>query len=109
MFVVGTCIANIYVEVAGAAAVAVGLILFVLWAIFCSALTACGVMLTVQCLLFWIVAVVGPIMAALAAYASGIFSACTAAAALTWGGWGTLLAWLETIMRKVHCEPRSCI
>jgi hypothetical protein len=108
VFVVGTCIGNVYVQIAGGAIAGVGLLLFILWAIFCAAFTACGVMQTVQCLLAWMVGVVAPILTALVAIFGGKFSACAAAAAITWGGWGTILVWLEAIMRKVHCETKVC-
>jgi hypothetical protein len=106
---IGLCTGIFWLEVVGGIVAAVGLILFVFWVIFCAAFTSCGVMVTVQCLLVWMVAVVGPVMAALAWLVGGFLSPCFGAAVLSWAGWGTILVWLEAIMRKVHCEPRLCL
>jgi PKD domain len=106
VLIVGVCIKNPYVIAAGAACAAVGLVLFVIWAIFCSALTSCGLMETVDCLLFWIVAILGPIASALMTYVGGL--PCGATTALTFVGWGSIYAWLGQIMLAVHCARKKC-
>ena len=101
--IIGVCTALPWVWIVGAIIGTVGLILFGLWALFCAVLTPCPLMRTVHCMLFWIIAVVAPILVAVAAIFGGL--PCALAAASAWGGWGTLYAWLGAIMRKVGCTP----
>ncbi|HEY6202449.1 MAG TPA: hypothetical protein VI056_05350 [Candidatus Limnocylindria bacterium] len=103
--VIGVCIAVPWVWIVGAIIGAIGLILFILWVIFCAALTPCSLMQTMHCILFWIIAVVAPILVAVAAIFGGL--PCGIAAAVAWGGWGTLYAWLGFVMGRVGC-PRIC-
>jgi len=103
LVILGICLSVPWLWIAGAIVGAVGLILFIIWAIFCSALTSCSLMRTMHCILFWIIAVVAPIITALALIFGGL--PCGIAAAAAWGGWGTLYAWLGFIMRRVGCSP----
>lgn len=101
--IVGVCINVPWVWIAGAIIGALGLLLFIAWIIFCAATTPCSIMRTVHCVLFWIIAVVAPIIVVIAAIFGGL--PCALAAAGSWGGWGTLYAWLGFVMRSVRCPP----
>ena len=113
MLLVGYCAAAAlgtaapYVQGVGIALTAIGVLLFILWAIFCAVQTPCGLMLTVQCLLFWINITVGPAAVVLSFIFDGL--PCQLATLLTWGGWGTLYAVLVSIMIKLKCQPTACI
>ena len=100
--IIGVCIQIPWVWIAGAVAAGLGLILFIIWIIFCRRFTPCNVMRRVHCFLFWIVAVVAPIITLIAAIV-GI--PCGIAAAGAWAGWGTIYAWLGFNMRRVDCIP----
>ena len=101
--IIGVCIAVPWVWIVGAIVGALGLILFIIWAIVCAALTPCPLMRTMHCILFWIVSTVAPVIVIIAAITGGL--PCAIAAAAAWGGWGTLYAWLGFIMRRVMCPP----
>lgn len=101
--IIGVCINVPWVWIVGAIIGAIGLILFILWAIFCSAFTSCSLMRTMHCILFYIIAVIAPILVVIAFIAGGL--PCGLATAAAWGGWGTLYAWLGFIMRSVGCPP----
>ena len=103
--VIGFCIGVPWVVVIGFIIGALGLILFILWSIFCSAVTPCSLMREMHCLLFWSVTV-APVVVAIAGALGGL--PCGLAAAGAWGGWGTLYAWLGAIMQGVGCPPRRC-
>jgi hypothetical protein len=107
VLLLGTCFNIVWVEVVGGALALVGLILFVIWAVLCAAFTSCNTMRTMDCLLFWLVGTVGPVLTALA----GIFGSplCGLVAGATWGGWGAVKSWLEEIMRAAKCDPTSCL
>jgi hypothetical protein len=101
--ILGICMNIPWLWIAGAIVGGIGLLLFIVWVIFCSATTPCDVMRTVHCVLFALVAVVGPIMTVIASIFGGV--PCGIAAAAAWGGWGTLYAWLGFVMRNVGCQP----
>ncbi|MEP6692770.1 MAG: PKD domain-containing protein, partial [Gemmatimonadaceae bacterium] len=101
--ILGICIAVPWVWIVGAIVGAFGLTLFIIWAIFCAALTSCSLMRTMHCILFWFVSTVGPILTLIAAIFGGL--PCGIASAVAWGGWGALYAWLGFIMRRVGCPP----
>lgn len=103
LVVLGVCLNVPWLWIAGAIVGVVGLLLLIAWAIWCSATTPCSVMRTVHCILFWIVAVVAPILVIIASIFGGL--PCGLATAASWGGWGTLYAWLGFIMRRVGCSP----
>jgi hypothetical protein len=103
LVVVGVCTAVPWVWIAGAIVGGLGLLLFVIWALVCARFTACPLMRTMHCILFWIIAVVAPVLVVVAAIFGGL--PCALAAAAAWGGWGTLYAWLGAIMRGVGCTP----
>jgi hypothetical protein len=103
LIIIGVCWSVPWLVIAGAIVAGIGLLLFIAWVIFCSATTPCSVMRTVHCILFWIIAVVAPIIVFLAALLGGL--PCFLAAAAAWGGWGTLYAWLGFVMRRVGCPP----
>jgi hypothetical protein len=98
---IGFCTEIFWLEVVGLVVAAIGLILFVLWAIFCAAFTSCAVMRSVQCLLWWMVSVVDPILVVLCGIFAGL--ACGLEAAVTGVAWASIQNWLEFIMRKVRC------
>lgn len=101
--VIGVCTSIVWVIVVGAVLGVIGLVLFILWAIFCARFTPCPVMIGVHCALFWLIAVVAPVLTLIAGLVGGL--PCGLAAAVAWGGWGTLYAWLGRIMRSVGCSP----
>lgn len=103
VLILGICIAVPWVWIVGAIVGALGLILFIIWAILCAAMTSCSLMRTMHCVLFWFVSTVGPILTIIAAIFGGL--PCGIAAAVSWGGWGALYAWLGFIMRRVGCPP----
>jgi len=103
--VIGVCFNVPVLTTAGLIAVGVGLLLMILWTLLCARFTPCSVMQTIQCILFVLVAVIGPIIAVLAAvFGGGILSACFGAAVGAWAGWGTLYAWLHKVMQQVGCH-----
>ncbi|MEO3810976.1 PKD domain-containing protein [Sphaerisporangium sp. B11E5] len=105
--VAGICFKVPWLVVVGGIVGGVGLILFILWAIFCAAITPCNVMQVVHCVLWVFVAIVGPVLATLANIFGGpVPSECGVAALVAWGGWGALFAWLGTIMSAVGCSRR---
>lgn len=101
--VVGVCSAIPWVIVVGGIVAAVGLVLFVLWALLCANHTPCSLMQTLHCLLFWIVAVVVPVVTLLLLVLTGL--PCGIASAVTGVAWGSIYAWLGFIMRRVGCMP----
>ena len=62
-------------------------------------------MRTVHCILFILVALIGPIIVGLALLYG--YLPCRIAAAAAWGGWGTLYAWLGVVMGSVGCK-KTC-
>jgi hypothetical protein len=105
LIIIGVCSGVLPVLIAGIAAAILGLVLFALWVLFCAAFTPCSVMQKVHCVLFVMIAIVGPIIALLAFLLGGL--ACGLAAAGAWGGWGTLYAWLGAVMGAVGCT-KTC-
>jgi hypothetical protein len=106
--IVGACVGNPYVIIAGVAILVVGLILFIFWALFCAGTTACSLMRVVHCVLFTLVAVVLPLLTVILAILAffGITSIpCAVSALVSWGYWGAMYAWLGFIMRRVGCAP----
>jgi hypothetical protein len=101
--VVGVCTGVPWVIVVGGVIAVVGLVLFVIWALLCADKTPCSLMQTVHCILFWIVAVVVPVVAFLLLLLTGL--PCSIAAAVTGVAWGSIYAWLGFIMRKFSCMP----
>jgi len=105
LVILGVCLTIPWLSALGAVLAGFGLLLFILWVIFCSRFTPCSVMQTVHCILFWIVAVIAPIIVFLAALFGD--PPCFAAAAAAWGGWGAIYAWLGEVMSAVGC-PKTC-
>ena len=108
---IGICFAIQVLAIAGAAAAAAGLVLFILWLIFCAAFTPCSVMRDAFCLLFWISQIVGAIQMALAGAAlvlpnPSIWCLLTSVAA--YAGWSGILLRYGQIMGKLNCPPRIC-
>ncbi len=101
--VIGACASNPYVGVAGGIVVAVGLVLFIIWALACASQTPCPLMRVVHCVIFVFVGVVLPILVLLLGLFGGL--PCALAGAVGWGYWGAMLAWLGFIMRRVGCAP----
>lgn len=105
LFIIGVCFSVPPLVIAGIVAAGLGLVLFIIWAIFCAAFTSCSVMQTVHCILFVIVAIIAPIIV-LIAFVFGT-PACGFAAAAAWGVWGTFYAWLGVVMGAVGCA-KTC-
>jgi hypothetical protein len=103
--IIGVCYSVPPLVIAGGIAVAIGLLLFILWAVFCARFTSCSVMQTVHCILFFMIAVIAPIIVLLAFLFGSL--ACVVAAAGAWGGWGTIYAWLGSVMGSVGCT-KTC-
>jgi hypothetical protein len=99
--IIGVCFNVPPLIIAGAIAAGLGLLLFILWVVFCARFTPCSVMQTMHCILFFLIAVVAPIIFVLAILFGGL--PCAIAVAAAWGGWGTLYAWLGVIMGQVNC------
>lgn len=103
--IIGVCYSVPPLVIAGGIAVVIGLLLFILWAVFCARFTSCSVMQTVHCILFFMIAVIAPIIVLLAFLFGSL--ACVVAAAGAWGGWGTIYAWLGSVMGSVGCT-KTC-
>lgn len=104
--VVGVCTGAVWVDWVGGILAGIGVASFVIWAIFCAAFTSCSVMRTVQCLLYWIVTVLGPAITA-AGFSDGV--ACGIAGLATWVGWLYINNQLIQIMVYANCEPSKCL
>jgi hypothetical protein len=105
VFAVGYCIDIFWVWVVGLALCAVGLVLFIIWAILCASKTPCSVLLTMECILDWIVKT-GWIVAIIAGFIGGL--PCGLASFAVWAGWSILDNYLRTIMFRVGCPPMDC-
>lgn len=105
MCAIGFCIAVVWVWVVGIAIGAVGAILFAIWAFFCASVTPCSLMLTMECILDWIVKL-GWIVAIIAYIVGGL--PCGLASISVWGGWAVIDSILRTIMFRVGCPPIDC-
>jgi MFS family permease len=103
--IIGVCFNVPPLIIVGAIAAGLGLLLFILWVVLCSRFTPCSVMQTMHCILFFLIAVVAPIIFVLAIVFGGL--ACAIAVASAWGGWGTIYAWLGVVMGQVNC-PKIC-
>jgi hypothetical protein len=103
--IIGVCFNIPPLWIAGGIAVGLGLLLFILWVVLCARFTPCSVMQTMHCILFFLIAVVAPIIFVLAILFGGL--ACAIAVASAWGGWGTIYAWLGVVMGQVNC-PKIC-
>lgn len=102
---IGICIAVVWVWIVGIGIGAVGAILFAIWAFFCASVTPCSLMLTMECILDWIVKL-GWIIAIIATIVGGL--PCGIASIAVWGGWAVLDSILRTIMFRVGCPPIDC-
>ncbi|MBP7002303.1 hypothetical protein [Amaricoccus sp.] len=105
VIVVGVCVGYPVVWIIGIVITVVGLILFLIWTIICASQTLCGIVLTVYCILDWIVKV-GWIVALVAGIVGG--QTCGLAGFAAWGGWGALLSWYQTVMFRIGCQPIDC-
>lgn len=105
VIVVGVCVGYPVVWIIGIVIALIGLILFLIWTIICAGQTLCGIVLTVYCILDWIVKV-GWIVALVAGIVGG--QACGLAGFAAWGGWGALLSWYTTVMFRIGCPPIDC-
>ncbi|MGZ4250987.1 MAG: hypothetical protein ACXVUE_22110 [Solirubrobacteraceae bacterium] len=103
--VIGFCTGTAALEVAGIVIAAIGVLLFFIWALVCAALTPCSVMLTVDCILDWIVKLAW-IVVIIAGILGGL--PCGFATAVAWGGYAAVQSWLHTIMFRVGCPPIDC-
>ena len=103
VIVIGICTGITWVWIVGAVIAAIGLALFIAWAIVCARSTPCSLMRTLQCILFWMVALVIPVLVVVVGLIGGL--GCGIAAALAGVGWGAIYAWLGRIMRAVGCPP----
>ncbi len=106
VFVIGWCIAVIWVWIVGAAIAFVGLVLFLVWAFLCAKQTPCTLMWTMECILDWIVRTAWII--AVIAFIFGGSLPCGLAAISAWGGWAVLDNVLRTVMFRAGCPPIDC-
>jgi hypothetical protein len=106
VFVIGWCIAVIWVWIVGAAIGVVGLVLFLIWAFLCAKQTPCTLMWTMECILDWIVRTAW-IIAVIALIFGGSLP-CALAAVSAWGGWALLDNVLRTVMFRAGCPPIDC-
>jgi hypothetical protein len=105
VFVIGWCIAVIWVWIVGAAIAVVGLVLFIIWAFLCAKQTPCTLMWTMECILDWIVKTAW-IVALIAFIFGGL--PCGLASFSAWGGWAILDSVLRTVMFRAGCPPIDC-
>jgi hypothetical protein len=103
--IIGVCFNVLPLVIAGGIAAGLGLLLFILWVVLCARFTSCSVMQTMHCILFFLIAVIAPIIFVLAILFGGL--PCAIAVATAWGGWGTVYAWLGVVMGQVNC-PKTC-
>jgi formate-dependent nitrite reductase membrane component NrfD len=103
--VFGVCGASPTLFLVGTSMAGVGVALFAFWAFLCASTTPCHVMQSAHCLLYWLV-ITDLFITALIAFV-GAQQACIIASAATWGGFGTMYAWLGSIMTGVNC-PKRC-
>lgn len=105
LVLIGVC-ANIpQVLVIGIVVLVIGFVLLILWLILCATTTPCWVMQRVDCFLFFVISLIMPIVALILANTGNL--PCGLAAALTWGGYGTIYTWLNFVMSRVGC-PKLC-
>ena len=100
--IIGMCAPAPPLVVAGIIAAALGLLLFGIWAAFCAHFTSCSVMQKVHCILFFVVAILAPILAIIALIVGN--PTCLLGVAAAWGGWGSIYAWLGSIMNSAGCK-----
>jgi hypothetical protein len=105
VFIIGSCIDVFWVELVGLALTVIGFILFIIWAIVCAKMTACSLMITIECIFDWIVKL-GWIVAIVLGIVFG--TACGLGTLAAWGGWATIDSWLRTVMFRVGCTPVDC-
>jgi hypothetical protein len=106
IFIIGWCIAVIWVWIVGAAIGSIGLVLFIIWAFVCAKQTPCTLMWTMECILDWIVKTAWII--AVIAFIFGGSLPCGLAAIAAWGGWAILDSVLRTVMFRAGCPPIDC-
>jgi hypothetical protein len=104
LIIIGVCFSVPPLVIAGLIAAVIGLLLFVLWVALCVRFTPCSVMQTVHCILFFLIAVIAPIIALLAYLFGGL--PCLLVVLGAWGGWGTIYAWLGVAMGSVGCTKK---
>jgi hypothetical protein len=97
--------AGIIVSAIGGGLLAIGAILFVLWALLCAAFTSCSVILAAIDFVTVLIFIFGFISAVIAIISIFVQVSwpCAFAAAANWGGWGVILAVLLAIARSLRC------
>jgi hypothetical protein len=110
VLVLGICLSVVWVWIVGAAIGATGLGLFIAWAIFCAKMTPCSLMVTMECILDWIVKTgwIAAVVVAIIGLLGFGGLPCAIAAISVWSGWGVLDSFLRTIMFRVGCPPIDC-
>lgn len=106
LIVVSVCFGPPSLEAVGAVMLITGGVLFIIWLIFCQALTSCEVLERLRCLLARLA-----VLALLAAIVLGLIQgfACGLAAGLAGVGWGGLAQLLSDIMVRKGCEIGTCL
>jgi hypothetical protein len=105
VFVIGWCIAVLWVWIVGAAISVAGLALFLIWAFLCAKQTPCTLMWTMECILDWIVKTAW-VVALIALIFGGL--PCGLAAFSAWAGWAVIDSLLRTVMFRAGCPPIDC-
>lgn len=103
--VAGGQMAGIIVSIIGGIILVIGVVLFVIWALICSALTGCSVILAAISFvtaLIWIFGIISAVIAIISIFTT-VSWPCAFAAAANWGGWGIILAVLIDIARRLNC------
>jgi hypothetical protein len=102
VLVIGVCSSVFWLEIIGGVLAVAGLILLAIWALVCASVTPCALIRQIHCVIAEVVKW-GWLIAVFATWTKGLD--CGFAAAAAWGGWGSIYAWLGTIMRAAGCTP----
>jgi hypothetical protein len=109
---VGMCLSNPYVIVVGVAILVVAWIVFAIWVALCAAMTPCSLLYTVFCILFWISAIIVPIILAVLIVIT-IFTSkwlCFLGIGLVEADWGLLFIWFTYAMISIaKCPWIDCL
>ena len=104
--VLAVCLGNPAFGITSGVVLAVGLLLFALWALFCSRLPgACAVLRTLECIVEWIIAIV-PFIALLIGLLTGNI-ACGLAVLATEAPWGLFLIAIQQLQIARRCPPST--
>ncbi len=111
VLMVGICLTNPYVIIAGAAILVLAWIVFALWVWLCAAITPCSLLYTVFCIIWWMALVVAPVLVAVMGIIGLITGSgwCTLGAAMVLLDWALLLGWYTWAMVTIaKCPYINC-